>query len=77
MPHPSNKIIPTATALNIVLVDSLYLFWIFQKAQMPKACAAIPTMSKYVNCRVLYATISFCNVPITVTVVLSESPSKK
>jgi hypothetical protein len=44
---------------------------------MPTACAAMPTMRRYVSCRVLYATISLCSVPMTVTVVLRESPRRK
>ena len=40
-------------------------------------CAAIPTISRYVSSRVLYATMLFCKVAITVTVVFRESPSKK
>jgi hypothetical protein len=31
-------------------------------------CAAIPTISRYVSSRVLYATMLFCKVAITVTV---------
>jgi hypothetical protein len=44
---------------------------------MPTAWAAMPTMSRYVRSRVLYATIEFCSVPMTVTVVLRESPRRK
>ena len=77
MPQPSSKMIPIATALNIVLVERRKRFWICQKAKMPTAWAAIPTMRRYVRSSVLYATIEFCRVPMTVTVVLRESPSRK
>jgi hypothetical protein len=40
-------------------------------------CAAMPTIRRYVSWRVLYATMLFCRVAITVTVVFKESPSKK
>ena len=41
------------------------------------AWAAIPTIRRYVNCRVLYDTTLFCSVAITVTVVFNESPNRK
>lgn len=40
-------------------------------------CAAIPTIKRYVSCRVLYETMLFWSVPITVTVVFRESPRRK
>lgn len=53
IPQPSSRMIPIATALNMVFVERPKRFWMCQKAKMPTACAAMPTMRRYVSVRVL------------------------